>query len=113
MALPWATIASIVYFGSYAILMFALSIHLYFKNDLKKKSFIITLWKKRSIYSAVLVHLYDTATDFGVIISWWILANDEHDYGTVNMYIFVWCSISFLILYRIFMMIIVVYDEWR
>eukprot|EP01084_Bolivina_argentea_P083481 151134_1 len=105
--LGWPTILSIVYFSLYAILLLGLSIHSYLSTEnLDKKSFIRILWKKRSIYGAVLVHLYDTATDIGVIIEWWILAHDDIDYKTINLHIFVWCSISFLILYRFFITIL-------
>eukprot|EP01083_Nonionella_stella_P230093 813749_1 len=109
--LKWSAIASIIYFSLYTFLLLILAYHVHRTGDYKnKKSFLTALWKKRGIYAAILVHLYDTATDIGVIIEWWALMQHEkkgiHDYATIDMTVFVWCAISFLILYRVVTVII-------
>ena len=43
------------------------------------KSFLKELWSYRSIYGAVIVHFYDTATDIGILIYWYKLMIDEQD----------------------------------
>eukprot|EP01083_Nonionella_stella_P308707 1090432_1 len=74
----WGTIAAIIYFSLYALLLIALTIfaHINEEHD-SKRSFFKAIWNKRGIYGQVLVHLYDTATDIGVLIQWAILAEQE------------------------------------
>eukprot|EP01083_Nonionella_stella_P086916 241641_1 len=72
-------------------------------NRLSMKQLFKVVWTKRAIYAPLLVHLYDTSTDIGVIVEWWILAeepnNDLND--AINMTIIIWLSIGFLIFYRL------------
>eukprot|EP01084_Bolivina_argentea_P271588 462175_1 len=122
--LKWSSIASIIYFSLYALLLLALAFHVHRTGNYKsKKSFLKALWLKRGIYAAILVHLYDTATDVGVIIEWWGLAQNEksgkYNYETLDMEVFVWTAISFLLLYRVVTVIIAIVachdnqDDWN
>eukprot|EP01084_Bolivina_argentea_P032369 59875_1 len=74
----WSTIAAIIYFSSYFALLvvLALYIHVTEQHD-NKKSFLKSLWCKRGIYGQIFVHLYDTATDLGVLIEWYLLMEKE------------------------------------
>ena len=62
----------------------------HFKSDMGK-----------GIYGQILVHLYDTATDIGVLIEWGILAYDDNNYKSIDMHVLFWTSIGFLITYRL------------
>eukprot|EP01083_Nonionella_stella_P013245 37323_1 len=101
----WGTIAAIIYFSLYALLLIALTIfaHINEEHD-SKRSFFKAIWNKRGIYGQVLVHLYDTATDIGVLIQWAILAEQEstgENIKSLDMNGLFWTSIAFLILYRV------------
>ena len=95
LSMEWPAIASITYFSLNVLLLFALSIHIYkTQENMDITTLFWTIWYKQPIYAAVLVHIYDTATDIGVVFEWWLLANDGIEYNTINMRLFVWCSIS-------------------
>eukprot|EP00485_Elphidium_margaritaceum_P011826 CAMPEP_0202699404 /NCGR_PEP_ID=MMETSP1385-20130828/12623_1 /ASSEMBLY_ACC=CAM_ASM_000861 /TAXON_ID=933848 /ORGANISM="Elphidium margaritaceum" /LENGTH=760 /DNA_ID=CAMNT_0049356339 /DNA_START=146 /DNA_END=2428 /DNA_ORIENTATION=- len=69
-------------------------------------SFLKALLNKKNIYGEILLHLYDTSTDIGVLVQWAILAKREaedenFDVKTLDMRALFWTSLSFLILYRI------------
>ena len=99
--IAWATIASIVYFTLYVALVLVLSIHIHKTEEYEnKKDFIKAVWARRGIYGQILVHLYDTATDIGVLVEWGRLAYDNQDYESLDMHIMFWTSIGFLIFYR-------------
>ena len=113
-AILWSTIASILYFSSYALLVIILSIYIHKNEQHKnKKEFLKAVWTRKGIYGQILVHLYDTATDIGVLIEWGTLAYDDNDYNSIDMYIMFWTSIGFLIFYRLVSVIfsIVVEDD--
>eukprot|EP01084_Bolivina_argentea_P109422 195591_1 len=114
MSVKWSTVASIIYFSLYLFMLILLALHAHRTGNYKdKKSFVKAVWLKKNIYAAILVHLYDTATDYGVIIEWWLLWQQERkgeiDYKTVDMEVFVFAAISFLILYRIITIFISIY----
>eukprot|EP01083_Nonionella_stella_P026900 74045_1 len=95
-----------VYLSIYILLLVALSIHVYkTEPNLSKTKLLKSVWSKKAIYGAILVHLYDIATDLGVLIHWYNLAtiakNDGKQYKTINISIF-WFFLSFFFLfYRI------------
>eukprot|EP01084_Bolivina_argentea_P272992 464939_1 len=102
----WSRWASIIYFSTYIIVMVIFSIHIFLtKNYDKKKHFLKVIWATRAIYGQILAHLYDTATDVGVLVEWYILAYDDTDYKSIDMYIMFWASIGFLAVYRILCMV--------
>eukprot|EP01084_Bolivina_argentea_P096124 172809_1 len=115
MALEWGTVASIIYFSLYSLLLIVLAIYLH-KTEKHKKtctSFLKTLWTRKGIYGQILIHLYDTSTDIGVLIQWRIYANKESEgenIESINMNGLFWTSISFIILYRIISVIIACYS---
>eukprot|EP01083_Nonionella_stella_P313417 1125035_1 len=90
MALEPSTIWFIAYSSSMLLLMIILSVHAYtisHWND--TTSFLKTVKSMKSIYGAILVHIYDTSTDIAVLISWAILTRNEvshtENYENVNM----------------------------
>eukprot|EP01084_Bolivina_argentea_P309439 535241_1 len=110
MTLPLSTIIAIAYFSIYSTFTIMLAIIVYHTGkyeSIKEKSFWKDLWSQKGIYGSVLVYFYDTATDLGVVINWYILMkaerNGEYDYISVDMTVFFWCNISFMLLYRIVM----------
>ena len=99
--ISWATIGSILYFSLYVLLVIILSIYIHTtENYDNKKAFLKAVWARKGIYGQILVHLYDTATDIGVLIQWGTLAYDENDYESIDMHVMFWTSIGFLIFYR-------------
>eukprot|EP01083_Nonionella_stella_P072964 196973_1 len=99
--MEWATIATITYFVIYILVLFLTAFVIYKTEEIKeKKDFFTTLWRRRRIYGQVVVHLYDTATDIGVLIEWAILAYDTHDYESIDMRSLFYTSLGFMIAYR-------------
>ena len=98
----WPTIATVIYLSLYILLVIIISIYVHkTENYDKKKDFIYAIWSRKSIYGQILVHLYDTATDVGVLVEWGRLAYDDTDYESIDMYIMFWTSIGFILCYRI------------
>eukprot|EP01083_Nonionella_stella_P145725 457171_1 len=107
--LSWSIIAAIIYFGLYFVLVVGLAIHLHIQGThTSKKSFLSALWKRRGIYGQVFIHLYDTATDIGVMVEWYLLAEQERNAETpedniesLDMNGLFWATVAFLITYRV------------
>eukprot|EP01084_Bolivina_argentea_P271493 462001_1 len=98
----FGTAASFVYFGLYFLLVIVITIYTHYNGEYdSKKQLAKAVWAKRGIYGQILVHIYDTATDFGVLFSWGILAYDDTDYESIDMMGLFWTSIAFVIVYRI------------
>eukprot|EP01084_Bolivina_argentea_P019312 35921_1 len=70
------------------------------------------VWNQRKIFFPLIIHFYDTATDIGVIYNWFELMKDEEtiNYDSVDMKTFFWCGITFLIIYRIGILLYAVYE---
>ena len=101
-AVKWSTYAAVVYFSLYAVLVIMLSIHIHKTENYDSISKLLpAVWAKRAIYGQILVHLYDTATDIGVLVEWGILAYDDTDYYSIDMRTMFFASIGFLIFYRL------------
>eukprot|EP01083_Nonionella_stella_P110949 325067_1 len=113
--MDYSTIVSIIYFVVNIIFMFGLAFHVYRSGNhkLKSKSYLKAVWSQRKIIFPLIIHFYDTATDIGVIYNWYELMKDEEDpktdYDSVDMKAFFWCGISFLLFYRILMLILSVF----
>eukprot|EP01083_Nonionella_stella_P008284 23835_1 len=111
----WSSIASAAYFSLYVLLLCIIAIGVAIRNEYDGiKEFFKTVWKMRSIYAAVLIHFYDTATDIGVMVDWWLLAQDEAsgvNYESVDMTNLFWASVAFLVLYRIISVIMIMKSE--
>eukprot|EP01083_Nonionella_stella_P210962 763255_1 len=92
-------IISIVYGTCHLILLLILCIKMY-HNSMKAndkisiRKFAWSLWKQRGIYSPVIIHIYDTATDIGVLYEWYKLAqmekNGERELKSLDMEQFFW-----------------------
>eukprot|EP01083_Nonionella_stella_P104523 299674_1 len=103
-------IISIVYGTCHLILLLILCIKMY-HNSMKAndkisiRKFAWSLWKQRGIYSPVIIHIYDTATDIGVLYEWYKLAqmekNGERELKSLDMEQFFWVGIGFMIAYRV------------
>eukprot|EP01084_Bolivina_argentea_P224405 379472_1 len=104
-SLKWSTVAAIVYFALYFTLLFSLALYIHLTEEHEdKKSFFQSLWKRRGIFGQIIVHLYDTATDLGVLIEWYLLMKAEENGQTIeaiDMTALFWTTIAFLILYRV------------
>eukprot|EP01083_Nonionella_stella_P029685 81649_1 len=113
--MDYSTIVSIIYFVVNIIFMFGLAFHVYRSGNhkLKSKSYLKDVWSQRKLFFPLIIHFYDTATDIGVIYNWYELMKDEEDpktdYDSVDMKAFFWCGISFLLFYRILMLILSVF----
>eukprot|EP01084_Bolivina_argentea_P065915 120169_1 len=115
MALQYSTIVSIIYFIVNIIFMFGLAFYVYNTGNhkLKSRSYFKDIWNQRKIFFPLIVHFYDTATDIGVIYNWAELAKDEKtiNYESVDMKTFFWCGVSFLLVYRVGLLLWSIY-EW-
>eukprot|EP01083_Nonionella_stella_P087162 242355_1 len=116
MNVEWSTIAFAVYLGLTVLLVILLGIKAYHdnkasnKDKLHKKEFLETVWSMKSIYGTVLVHLYDTSTDIGVLVAWSVLAynelsNNDPVSSDVRMLPFLIPACVLLFLHRIVFMI--------
>ena len=109
-----STLISIIYFGANITLLLLLGYYVKKHGEyesIKSKAFIKDIWSQRKIYAPLIVHFYDTATDIGVILYWYGLMVEETDQGidyeSVNMKVFFWCGITFLLFYRLCTLIFV------
>eukprot|EP01084_Bolivina_argentea_P148162 259089_1 len=105
MTLEPSTIGLIVYLSAMILLMIILSIHAYtISNWNDKTSFFKAVKSMKSIYGAILVHIYDTSTDIAVLISWGILTRNEvsgtKDYENINMLSLFIPAVLVIFLYR-------------
>eukprot|EP01083_Nonionella_stella_P256597 879265_1 len=82
-------------------------------HHLNPKELVKVVWRQRGIYAPLLVHFYDTSTDIGVIVEWWVIAHDGDDpiNDAVNMTILIWLSIGFMVLYRLTTIAVLIYME--
>ena len=95
-------------------MILCLSIHIHSTNDHKdKKEFLKTLWAKRGIYGQIIVHLYDTATDVGVLVEWYRLAYDTVDYESIDMVLMFWISLCLQLFYRVALSLIAAIATWN
>eukprot|EP01084_Bolivina_argentea_P194761 334229_1 len=112
MTLNYSNIISITYFSCYSLFLFILGYIVYKQGGhetIKSKSYIKDVWAQRKIYGPLLVYFYDTASDIGVLVFWYQLMTEEQnglrDYNSVNMTLYFWLGISFMILYRVVMVL--------
>ena len=110
-----STLISIIYFSANIILLILLAWYVKKKGEyesIKSRAFLKDVWSQRKIYAPLIIHFYDTATDIGVVYYWYTLMIDEQendiDYISVNMTVFFWCGIAFLLVYRLLTLIIVI-----
>ena len=73
----WSVVATSCYGGAILLLLLIFTSLEYESTISSKKDWLSRVWKRRGIYSPVLVHIYDTSTDIGVIIIWGQLAFKE------------------------------------
>eukprot|EP01083_Nonionella_stella_P289572 985389_1 len=90
-SLTWSDIASLTYGSSFVFLIMIISVMIYLSEKKQKSftSFIKKVWYLKSIYGALILYVYDTATDIGVVIFFYQLSkeetNDEINYESINM----------------------------
>eukprot|EP01083_Nonionella_stella_P172200 590198_1 len=98
----YSSIVSIVYFSINIMFLIALAVLVYNQggHKIKSKSYFKDVWNQRKIYAPLIIHFYDTATDIGVVYSWYHLMRDKNDYESVDMAVFFWTGVSFLAVYR-------------
>ena len=97
------SIVTLIYSACNFVLLCVLAIAVYIvgKKTGDKLSFIKfvrRLWSLRGIYSVLIIHIYDSATDIGVLYSWYQLW--QLDIDTIDMKTFFWVAVSFIIAYR-------------
>ena len=102
----FSRIATIIYISLYVLILFIIGIIIKIKSGIKicSKKYFRAVWIQKGIYSGMLIHIYDTATDVGVLIDWYFLMKNEmngFNYENIDMKVFFWCSIASIILYRI------------
>eukprot|EP01084_Bolivina_argentea_P052488 96430_1 len=108
MALSTGFLITIVYGSSQMFLLLLVAIKVYYvsRKDSDKvscKSMMYSIWKERGVYSPVIIHIYDTATDIGVLYSWYKLSQYEknvENLESLNMKQFFEIGIGFMIAYR-------------
>eukprot|EP01084_Bolivina_argentea_P138180 243330_1 len=115
MSLSLSAVASIAYFSVYITMIIILAIWVW-KNEEHKldRTFLKSVWSQRTIYASVIVHFYDTATDIGVLITWYNLYyNEMHgtNYKTVDMSVFFWGGCSVLLFYRFVTFLLIIYQQ--
>ena len=111
MGLEWSSIATITYFSVYTAMMMILSYWIWKKEKHSlDRTFLKSIWIQKSIYAQVIVHFYDTATDIGVLITWYYLYADDIDYVSVDMAVFFYSGVAVLAFYRFFNVLLIVYN---
>eukprot|EP01083_Nonionella_stella_P121207 364105_1 len=59
------------------------------------------VWSKKKIYWAMIPHIFDQATDFGVIVEYFHLYKQNDRIGSTNPFWFFWLSIIIIVVHRI------------
>eukprot|EP01083_Nonionella_stella_P074495 202110_1 len=108
----YSSVVSIIYFSVNIIFLLGLGVVVYNQggHDIKSKSYFKDIWNQRKIYAPLIIHFYDTATDIGVIYSWYGLMRDETDYISVDMAVFFGTGVAFLAVYRLCLLVFSLYD---
>eukprot|EP01084_Bolivina_argentea_P072837 132226_1 len=114
MRISYSTTMTVVYFATYTLFLFVMGYIVYHKgkhSSIKSKSYLKDLWSQRKIYAPLIVYFYDTATDLGVIVNWYFLMQYEkkENYESVDMVVFFWCGITFILLYRVVLAVLTAY----
>ena len=102
----FSRIATIIYISLYVLILFIIGIIIKMKSGITicSKKYFKALWIQKGIYLAILIHIYDTATDVGVLIDWYFLMENERkgfNYENIDMRVFFWCGIASLSVYKI------------
>eukprot|EP01084_Bolivina_argentea_P228301 385621_1 len=112
MSISFSAAASLIYFATYTIMMILLATFIWIKESHGlDKTFLKSVWIQRRIYAQVIIHFYDTATDIGVIITWFFLWQDSNDYKSVDMGVFFFCGCAVALLYRFVCFCLILYEE--
>ena len=72
-------------------------------EKLKVRHFFYRLWRMRSVYTPLIIHIYDTSTDIGVIYEWYLLARRERrgkNVESLDMEGLFWAATGCMIAYR-------------
>ena len=100
-----STLITLIYFCANLVFLVLLALYIVKTGEHHEaKSLGKDIWNQRKIYAPMLVHFYDTATDLGVVYYWYTLMIDEQNgknYESIDMEIFFWCGITFLLFYRV------------
>ena len=84
----------------------AISIYVYCRKKGEKLKFIKFLyhvWKLRGVFTPLVIHIYDTSTDIGVLHEWYFLAQREKNgdgIKSLDMERLFWIAMGFMIVYR-------------
>ena len=102
----FSQILTIIYIGLYVLILLVIGMIVKLQSGITLCSFkyFKAFWIQKSIYLGLLIHVYDTATDIGVLIDWYQLWKNERNgfnYDNIDMKVFFWCGIASLILYKI------------
>eukprot|EP01083_Nonionella_stella_P155037 500297_1 len=115
--MEFSTLITILYFSIYTLFLLSLGFYVYISGEydtIKSRSFFKDVWAQRKIYGPILIYFYDTATDIGVVVSWYYKRQEEqshkYDYYSLDMNVFFWCGVSFLLLYRVVTLIVAIMD---
>lgn len=83
----------------------------------KRPSCFAVLWTSRMIYTQIMVHIVDTASDAGVICQWYLLSRFQRQNGrkfeVIDMETLFITSLVFIILYRVLSMLIAIRTACR
>eukprot|EP01083_Nonionella_stella_P048656 129952_1 len=94
---------------AHGILVLMLATRLFYESrkdqnqKLSIRHFFLDLWKERGIYTPLLIHIYDTATDLGVLYEWRQLADYENrvrNLESLDMEQFFTTALGFMLAYR-------------
>lgn len=102
------SILALIYGGVYFLLILILAAYILrvskqHGDNLSPLKFLTILWQMRGVFGPIIVHLYDTATDIGVLYEWYFLwqrEKDGDDIRSLDMETLFWTAIAILCLYR-------------
>ena len=99
---------TIIYGAAQLVIALSVAIGIYLHalkqgEKLKFTKFAQRVWKLRGVFTPLLIHIYDTSTDIGVLYEWYFLAQREKNGNgieSLDMEQFFWIAIGFMIAYR-------------
>eukprot|EP01084_Bolivina_argentea_P217639 369481_1 len=108
--LSYSSIVSVVYAITNIFFLLILSVVVYIQGkhgSIFSIKFLKDVWNQRKIFGAIIIYIYDTATDAGVLYNWGELMIDEQNgvqYESVNMKAFFWGGVGCILFYRFIQM---------
>ena len=99
---------TIVYGSCHLLISLGVAILIYVtsrraEERLSFAKFLVRVWKLRGVFTPLIIHIYDTSTDIGVLYEWYFLAQKEkkgENIKSLDMQLLFWVAMGCMLFYR-------------